>query len=429
MERNESERLLDFIRRCPSTYHVISELCAQLSEAGYVRLREAEPWHIARGGKYFAVRGGTSLAAFRIPAERTADSFRIAAAHSDSPTFKLKPNAELSGGYLRLNTEPYGGMVMSSWLDRPLSAAGRLLVRTETGLEARLCNIDRDLLVIPGVAIHMNRTVNDGQKLLANVDTLPLLGGESAAGSLNALAAEAAGVSPEQIADGDLFLYCRERGGIVGAQGEYIVSPKLDDLECAWGCMNGFLGSGDTDAIPVCCIFDNEEVGSATKQGAGSAFLRDTLRRIACGLGRGEESFQTMLAGSFMVSADNAHAVHPNHPEYADGENCPRMNGGVVIKYNAAQRYATDGVSAAVFREVCRAADVPVQVYANRSDLPGGSTLGSIADTLLPVATVDIGLAQLSMHSAVETAGSADPALLLRAMTAYFGAEIFLPEL
>ena len=217
---------------------------------------------------------------------------------------------------------------------------------------------------------------------------------------------------------------------MLGAEEEYILSPKLDDLECAWGCMQGFLqGSGaETGAVPVCCIFNNEEVGSETKQGAGSAFLRDTLRRVCLNCGKDEQDFMALLAGSFLVSADNAHAVHPNHPEYSDAGNAPRMNGGIVIKYNANQRYATDGVSGAVLRAVCAAADVPVQVFANRSDLPGGSTLGSIADTLVPVATVDIGLAQLAMHSAVETAGSADLAHLVRAMTEYYAGAWTLPE-
>ena len=429
MERSEAKRLLDFIRSCPSVYHVIERLRGMLAQAGYVQLRENAPWQLAPGGKYYVVRGGTSVAAFRVPAEAKPTGFRIAAAHSDSPAFKLKPNAELcSGGYLRLNTEPYGGMLMHGWLDRPLSVAGRLLVRTESGVETRIVDLDRDVLVIPSLAVHMDRSANDGRKYLANVDTLPLLGGEDALGSLRTLLAEAAGVCEEDIIDGDLFVYCRERGTLVGTQEDYVLSPRLDDLACVWGCVRGFLDSADTASIPVCCIFDNEEVGSATRQGAGSAFLRDTLRRVTLALGGDEQAYQAMLADSFMVSADNAHAVHPNHPEYADAENCPRMNGGVVIKYNAARRYATDGASAALLREVCRAAEVPVQVYANRSDLPGGSTLGSIAETMLPVRTVDIGLAQLAMHSAVETMGSRDPVLLVRAMTAYFNSQLSVCE-
>ena len=215
-------------------------------------------------------------------------------------------------------------------------------------------------------------------------------------------------------------LYCRGCGTVLGAHGEYILSPKLDDLACVWGCTEGFLSAGDSGSLPVLCIFDNEEVGSATKQGAASTFLRDTLRRISLALGQDEEAFQTTLARSFLVSADNAHAIHPDHPEYADRGNCPRMNGGVVIKFNANQRYATDGRSCAVFRAACAEAGVPVQLMANRSDLPGGSTLGNISTAHLSVPTVDIGLPQLAMHSVCETAGAADTDYLVKAMTAYF---------
>ena len=423
-------QLLDFIEKSPSVFHIIENFAAALRGAGYTALRERERWQLSPGGKYYVVRGGSSVIAFRVPVGERWIGFRLAAAHSDSPCFRLKYNPELCGnGYLRLNTEKYGGMLMSTWFDRPLSVAGRVLVEEDGGLVSRLVNLDRDLLVIPSVAIHMNRGANDGVKLSANVDTLPLAGGEDAAGCLRAMLAEAAGTTEERLADGDLYLYCRGRGTVLGAKGEYLHAPKLDDLECAWGCMHGFLAGEDkqTGAVPVCCVFNNEEVGSETKQGAGSLFLRDTLRRICAAFGRDEADLLALLAESFLVSADNAHAVHPNHPEYADAGNSPRMNGGVVIKYNASQRYATDGVSAAMFRSVCTAAGVPVQVFANRSDLAGGSTLGSIADTLLPVPTVDIGLAQLAMHSAAETAGAEDLRYLTQAMRAYYAADFRFP--
>ena len=427
MKEQIHNELLEFIQKCPSVYHVIHSLTARLEAAGYTPLRPRARWTLRPGGKYYVTRGGASVIALRIPEEADWSGFRLSAAHSDSPGFRLKIAPELAGnGYVRLNTEPYGGLLMASWLDRPLSLAGRVLVKTPAGLESRLVDLDRDLLVIPSLAIHMDRSANEGKKYLANADMLPLLGGEDAAGSIPRLVAEAAGVPQEALADGDLYVYCREPGRVLGGAGEYLLSPRLDDLACAWGCMEGFLAGEDPagDSVAVCCVFHNEEVGSATRQGAGSSFLRDTLRRVCLAAGRDEAAFQALLAGSFLVSADNAHAIHPNHPEYADALVCPRMNGGVVIKYNANQRYATDGVSAAVFRTVCEAAGVPVQCYANRADLPGGSTLGSIADTLLPVATVDIGLAQLAMHSAVETAGSRDPAYLLQAMSAYYAAPL-----
>ena len=257
-------------------------------------------------------------------------------------------------------------------------------------------------------------------KYAANVDTVPLFGGADAKGKFLSLIAKSAGVKESDILGKDLFLYLRENGTLIGADREYICSQKLDDLECTFALVNGIINSSESDAVKVCAIFDNEEVGSDTKQGAASSFLRDTLRRIASALDVNEEGYQKMLARSFLVSADNAHALHPNHPEYADSENAPKMNGGIVIKYNANQRYSTDGVSAAVFKSICEKADVPVQSYANRSDMLGGSTLGSIANTMVPVKTVDIGLAQLAMHSVCETAGAKDLDDLVKAMTVYF---------
>lgn len=407
--------LLDFISASPTCFHAIANTAARLIAAGYAPLSEGERWTLRPGDRRFVIRGGSSIIAFRVPQELRG-GFMMAAAHSDSPTFKLKEHAELrSSGYIRLHTEKYGGMLMSTWFDRPLSVAGRLFVRRDGSLDEKLVNIDRDLLVIPSVAIHMNRNANDGMKYMANVDTIPLFSSEDPAAAILPMAAEAAGVSPDNVLGSDLFLYCRGRGVTFGAHNEYILSPRLDDLACAWSCLEGFLAARDTGALPILCIFDNEEVGSETKQGAASAFLRDTLRRIVFALDHDEEAFRTMLARSFLLSADNAHAIHPNHPEYSDGDNCPRMNAGVVIKFNANQRYATDGRSCALFRSICQDAGVPTQVMANRSDLPGGSTLGSIANTLVPVSTVDIGLAQLAMHSAWETMGTEDCAHLAAA--------------
>lgn len=415
-----TEELLSLIERSPSCFHATENFCAMLREAGYTQLHEQEHWTLAVGGKYFVVRNGSSVVAFRVPRADFA-GFMISAAHSDSPTFKIKENPELSGkAGVRLNTEKYGGMLMGTWLDRPLSVAGRVLVREGSRLVTRLVNIDRDLLIIPNVAIHMNRSANEAAKFQANIDTLPLLGCEGAAGSFRTLVAQAAGVDEADILGTDLYLYVRTRGSVLGAQHELLAAPKLDDLECAFGCMKGFLAAADSDSVPVCCVFDNEEVGSETKQGAASTLLSDVLQRICAALGKTDEEYRMAVAGSMMVSADNAHAMHPNHPEYADAANCPQLNGGVVIKFNANQRYTTDAVSSALFRSICADAGVPVQVYANRSDLPGGSTLGSIANTKVSLNTVDIGLAQLAMHSAYETAGVRDLEYLTTAMTAFY---------
>ena len=403
-----TRNLLSFLSESPSCFHAVENLRNLLTEAGYTELTETARWELHPGGKYFTTRNGSSILAFRVPEGRIR-GFMMAAAHSDSPGFKVKEHAEkVSAGCVQLETEKYGGGLLATWFDRPLSVAGRLLVRQDGKLVTKLVNIDRDLLIIPSVAIHMNRAANDGWKIQPNIDTLPLYGSEDAKDSFMGTAAAAAGVEKENILGSDLFLYVRQPGTVLGAQEELIAAPKLDDLECAWSLMQGFLAAEGSEAIPVCCIFDNEEVGSETKQGAASNLLRDTLRRIALSLDFDEEGYLQMLGGSFLVSADNAHAQHPNHPEYADSLNCPRMNGGIVVKFNANQKYTTDAVSCAVFRTVCEDAGVPVQVYANRSDMAGGSTLGSIANTKVAVPTVDIGLAQLAMHSCYETAGAQD---------------------
>ena len=414
-----AEQLMDLIEQSPSRYHATANLKNRLTAEGYTALAEDAAWDVRPGGRYVVTRNDSSLLAFRVP-EGGVTGFALAAAHSDSPTFQIKEHAEkLSARCTVLDTEKYGGMLMNTWFDRPLSVAGRIIVERDGKLEARLADVDRDLMIIPSVAIHMNRAANDGVKLLANVDTFPLLG--CGAQDLRAIVAEAAGVAPEQILGHDLFLYLRGRGSVLGAEGELIGSPKLDDLACAFALTEGFLQSSPSGAIPVLAVFDNEEVGSETKQGAASNFLRDTLRRLTLALGKTEEDYLRWCAGSFLVSADNAHAQHPNHPEFADAQNTPYLNGGVVVKFNANQRYATDAVSAAAFRLLCRETGEQTQTYANRSDLPGGSTLGSISDTRVAVPTVDIGLAQLAMHSAYETMGARDLDSLVRVMAAYFG--------
>ena len=427
MEQEVTRRLLDFLDASPSCYHAVDNLARRLEAEGYERLREAEPWTLCAGGKYYVVRGDSSLAAFRVPGGVPA-GFMLAAAHSDSPTYKVREEAEVlsAGNCVRLAVEPYGGMIARSWLDRPLSVAGRLVVRREGGIATQLVNVDRDLLVIPSVAIHLDREVNRGTALKANTDLLPLLGCGTERGRFRSLLAEAAGVPEEDILSTELFLYPRAAAVLLGAEGEFVASPRLDDLQCVFGCLEGFLAAKEGGSVPVLCVFNNEEVGSGTRQGADSTFLTDVLERISTALGR---DWRLMAVNSFLVSADNAHAVHPAHPELSDGAERPVLNGGVVLKYNAGQKYTTDAVSGAVFREVCRAADVPVQRYSNRADLPGGSTLGNISSAHLSIPSVDIGLPQLAMHAAYEVAGSRDTALLVRAMAEYFSRSFrYLPD-
>ena len=427
MEQEVTRRLLDFLDASPSCYHAVDNLARRLEAEGYERLREVEPWTLRTGGKYYVVRGDSSLAAFRVPGGVPA-GFMLAAAHSDSPTYKVREEAEVlsAGNCVRLAVEPYGGMIARSWLDRPLSVAGRLVVRREGGIATQLVNVDRDLLVIPSVAIHLDREVNQGTALKANTDLLPLLGCGTERGRFRALLAEAAGVPEEDILSTELFLYPRAAAVLLGAEGEFVASPRLDDLQCVFGCLEGFLAAKEGGSVPVLCVFNNEEVGSGTRQGADSTFLTDVLERISTALGR---DWRLMAVNSFLVSADNAHAVHPAHPELSDGAERPVLNGGVVLKYNAGQKYTTDAVSGAVFREVCRAVDVPVQRYSNRADLPGGSTLGNISSAHLSIPSVDIGLPQLAMHAAYEVAGSRDTALLVRAMAEYFSRSFrYLPD-
>jgi len=427
MEQDLIRRLLDFLDASPSCYHAVDNLTRRLEAEGYERLWEAEPWTLRTGGKYYVVRGDSSLVAFRVPGGVPA-GFMLAAAHSDSPTYKVREEAEVlsAGNCVRLAVEPYGGMIARSWLDRPLSVAGRLVVRREGGIATQLVNVDRDLLVIPSVAIHLDREVNQGTALKANTDLLPLLGCGTERGRFRALLAEAAGVPEEDILSTELFLYPRVSAVALGAEGELVASPRLDDLQCVFGCLEGFLTAKEGGSVPVLCVFNNEEVGSGTRQGADSTFLTDVLERVSTALGR---DWRCMAVNSFLVSADNAHAVHPAHPELSDGAERPVLNGGVVLKYNAGQKYTTDAVSGAVFREVCRAADVPVQRYSNRADLPGGSTLGNISSAHLSIPSVDIGLPQLAMHAAYEVAGSRDTALLARAMEEYFSRSFrYLPD-
>ncbi len=425
-----NRRLLEFIAASPSPFHTVDTVSALLEQDGFMRLCAAAPWQLQPGGRYYFTVNDSSLIALHLP-EGTPTGFTMSAAHSDSPTFKLKEHPQSSaaaGAYVQLQTERYGGMLMGSWLDRPLGVAGRVLVEKGGRVISRLVHLDQDLAVIPSVAIHMNRSVNDGYAYNAAVDTLPLYGMGADAPSLLALAAEHAGVDEKEILGHDLFLTCRSHGTVAGSDASLLLSPRLDDLSCAFGCLEGFLNADSSTAITVYGLFDNEETGSESKQGAASTLLRDTLRRAAFSLGMDEEGYQRLLANSFLVSADNAHAKHPNHPELADPHNAPVLNGGIVLKYNANQRYTTDGVSAALMRTICRMAEVPVQVYANRSDMVGGSTLGSIANTHVPVRTVDIGLAQLAMHSAYETMGSADLPYLVDAMTTLYSKALCMDQ-
>ena len=417
MTDKQTNQFFDFVQSSPTAFHTVNAVRALLLHAGFTELGEEQPWQMEPGKGYFTTRSMSSILAFRCPKKEFA-AFSIVAPHGDSPCFKVKgaPEMRSENHYTRLNTEVYGGMALNLWLDRPLSVAGRLALRTEEGLRMQLIDLHRDLLLIPSLAIHMNREANSGSKTDPQRDTLPLLGGNEA--NLLALAAERAGVKEEDILSHELYLYNRARGTVFGAGNEFIAAPKLDDLECAFSAVTAFLQSDNPENCTVCVIFDNEETGSATRQGAGSTFLADAVARICRWAGKGEEQRQAAIQNSLLLSADNAHAVHPNYPDKADPTSRCYMNGGVVIKHST--RYATDGATAAMFKLVCERAGVPTQDYYNNSSAPGGGTLGLISGSQVPIPTVDIGLAQLSMHSPYETAGREDLQHMINAMTAFY---------
>lgn len=410
---NLNKELLTFLDESPSRFHAVANLGKMLDEAGYKRISESCEWDLEAGGKYYVTRNSSALIAFRISSVPF-KGFMMSASHSDSPSFHVKVNAEMenSDGYIRINTEKYGGCLMTPWFDRPLTVSGRLLVETETGIESRLVYVDKDLLMIPNVAIHMNRAVNDGYKYDPKCDSIPLFGLNQSKGGFMKAVAEAAGVSEDQILAHDLYINVRQKGFQWGINDEFISSAAIDDLQCAFGCYKGFMAATESENVPVFVLFDNEEVGSNTKQGANGTFLEEVIDKI-CGAFGVEKA--SAVANSFMVSADNAHAVHPNHPEYADATHRPKMNGGIVIKHGT--KYATDGASQAIFAAICKKAGVPVQYFFNRSDLAGGGTLGCISISHVSLNTVDIGLPQLAMHSCIETAGSMDTEYLVKAMT------------
>ncbi|MBQ7955435.1 MAG: M18 family aminopeptidase [Lachnospiraceae bacterium] len=422
MKNKIAQDMLKFIEKSPSAFHAVENLCQLYLDKGYEQLDEKAVWALKKGGKYFAVRNQSALIAFAIP-DGEICGFHMTSSHSDSPTFKVKENPEMAveDHYIKLNTEKYGGMIHSTWMDRPLSVAGRVTVLEDGKVLSKLVNVDKDLLVIPSVAIHMNREVNNGVALNPQVDLLPLFAGDGKKDTFMKTVAKAAGVKEADILSHDLFLYVRDKGRTLGRDGEFVLSPKLDDLQCVYASTVAMIESKPVNYINICAVFDNEEVGSGTKQGADSTFLEDVLCRIGEGLELSGSEYCRLIADSFMISADNGHAVHPNHPEKADPTNRPYINGGIVIKYHGSQKYATDAMSAGVLKSLCKEADVPCQTYANRSDIAGGSTLGNISTAHVSVPTVDIGLPQLAMHSAVETGGTLDTQYAVKMFKVFYG--------
>lgn len=420
-EKDYVKELFSYIDNSPSPFHTIETTRRLLTEAGFLEVQENQSWSLEKGGSYFVVRNDSAVIAFRIPKQEAA-GFHMVASHSDSPSFKIKEHAELTldKAYTKLNVEKYGGMLMSTWFDRPLSVAGRVYVNTAEGIQKKLVHFDEDLLVIPNLAIHMNRDANSGMQYSAQTDMCPVLSTTADKEQFRTLLAKKIGVDTEDVLGQDLYLYTRQKGLLVGTDKDMLMSPRLDDLECAYTSMQALAETMPESYINICAVLDNEEVGSGTRQGADSDFLYSTLKRIVYALGGTEEAYMKLVADSFLISADNAHAIHPNHPEKADLTNRPVLNGGIVIKFSGNQKYTSDAFSGSVMKKVCMDAGVPYQVFYNHSDVQGGSTLGNISTAHVSVASVDIGLAQLAMHSAVETAGVKDITYMVEALKEFF---------
>ena len=420
MSKAYAKEILNLIDKSPTAYHVIANAKDILDAAGYTGLKENEVWKLEAGGKYYVTRNDSSLIAFAVP-KPDYKGFRIIASHSDSPCPKLKEDLESrKDGYVRLDVEKYGGMLLAPWFDRPLSVAGRILVRDREGIKSILVDLDKDVAVIPSLAIHMNREANKGYSYSFQKDMLPIVGTTSGEKTVMSMVAEAAGVEEKDIIGQDLFMYIREKGTVWGCDDEFIGSSRLDDQECVWCTLSGFTEVQSSEYVNMLCIFDNEEVGSRTKQGADSDFLANLIDRINDNLGRSREEYYTAYANSFMISADNAHALHPAHKEKYDPVQSPKMNEGIVLKFSARQSYTTDGISAAFVRKLCEDSNIPYQVFVNHSDEPGGSTLGNISNSHVSVNTADIGLPQLAMHSSYEVAGIKDIEYLREFAKAYY---------
>ena len=422
------EELFRFLDAGVSAFHSTAAASAILEAEGYVNCPESAAWELAPGGKYYTTRNGSAVLAWRMP-KGELTGWHVTASHSDSPTWRIK---QLDGGkdavFAKAETEGYGGMIMPTWLDRPLSVAGRILVRTEEGVKSILVHPDRALACIPNLCIHFNRDLNNGMKYNPQVDLQPIFG--AAGGSLRAVLAREAGVKPEEIVDADIVLCTREKAERLGLNGEYFMSGRIDDLECAYTTLWGFLqGRGEEEGRgDVWVMFDNEEVGSSSRQGACGTLFADVLSRVEESLGVTKEQSIRARTNTLLLSADNGHATHPNHPEKSDPANPVVMGGGVLLKTNASQKYTTSGFTGAAFSAICKKAGVPVQTCANRADVPGGSTLGNLLGHQILMPMVDIGLGQLAMHSAMETASCADAEYMAKAVAAYYNTPIFQPK-
>lgn len=401
------KKLISFIDNSHSMYHAVENLEKELKEKGFTELKQRESWNISKGNKYYVKNNNSSIIAFIVGEEL---KFKIVGSHSDSPTFKVKPNPIIStkNHFLTLNTEVYGGPIFSSWFDRALSFAGRVIYKEDDKIKEKNLSIDKDLLIISNPAIHFNREVNKGYSYNAQKDTLPLLGLSDEKIDILDIIEKYSDIKKETILDYDLYLYDREGGKIIGLNDEFLSIQRLDNLSMAYLSTLALMDTEKSNSISVSVVFDNEEIGSRSRQGAKSPFLRDTLERILITLGENSEEIFKAYDKSFIISADQAHSIHPNYLEYSDITNYPMINKGVVIKKAANKSYTTDAVSASIFKDICNKVGVDYQEFVNRSDKIGGSTIGPITQSKLNIKSIDIGLAVLAMHSARELGGVKD---------------------
>lgn len=429
MEKILARELIDFISSSPTSYHATNTVKKYLDDNCYEELKESDSWNLQKGGKYYVIKNNSALLAFEIGnGEIEEDGFRLIGAHTDSPGFKIKPNAQMAveNQYVKLNTEVYGGPILNTWFDRPLSIAGRVVLKGDSLVkpEVKIFDAKKPLLIIPNIAIHMNRNVNEGYAINKQVDTLPFVGLineklEKNNYLLN-LISDNLGVKVEEILDFDLYLYEYEKGCLIGLDEEFISAGRLDDLWMVFSGVKALINSKNTKSTKVMICIDNEEIGSLTSQGANSSFIKNILERITLALGKNKEEFYRTLANSIMISADLAHAVHPNLSEKHDPTNRPYLGGGPVIKIAASGSYSTDGYSSAIFKSICSEVNVPYQTFVNRSDVRGGTTIGPMMSADLTIPVIDMGAPLLAMHSIRELATVKDNYYCVTAFTKFF---------
>ncbi len=432
-------QLLDFINKSKTAFQAVCEIKNILDNNGFKQLKEEETWNLIQDGKYYIIKNNSAVIAFQTGNGKIEEEgFRLIGAHTDSPGFRIKPNAEIiTEGYVKLNTEVYGGPILSTWFDRPLSIAGRVMIKGENPLKpvCRIIDINKPILIIPNLAIHMNRSVNEGYTFNKQKDTLPLMGTEEELnkfikgtakeklekeGYLLRVLADNLQVDADHILDFDLFLYEYEKGSIIGLNDEFISAGRLDDLWMVFAGLKALTESNNNKAVKVFAALDNEEIGSLTSQGANSNILEGILERIALGLGKTREEFKRALSSSIMISADLAHGVHPNYAEKSDPTNKPVLGGGPVLKIAAGGSYSTDSYASAIFKAICERAQVPCQIFVNRSDMRGGTTIGPITAGKLNIPVIDMGAPVIGMHSVRELASVKDNEYTIKAFTEFF---------